>query len=83
MEQIHSQYLLKAFQLLHREDARRVIGHLFTIQGKGNEFGFEHLEDFRYLWNIQGGGIKYDWICGSEAQEEAVRGIRVNGRLSE
>ena len=23
------------------------------------------------------GDIKYDWICGSEAQEEAVGGIRV------
>lgn len=26
-----------------------------SIQGKRNEFGFEHLEDFRYLWDIQGG----------------------------
>lgn len=47
--------MLKAFQILHRDEARRVIGHLFTIQGKGNEFGFERLEDFRYLWDIQGG----------------------------
>lgn len=55
-------------------------GHLsqLPIQGKGNEFGFEHTENFRCLWDIQGGNIQYVWICGSEAQEEAVRGIRVN-----